>query len=185
MRMFVALNLPEDAREALYAATKPLRDAGLPVRWLKPESLHITLKFLGWVRPEDTERVAGTAAEAASKTRNFELPIGGLGAFPTRRRPRVIWAGVEATPALRCLKHDLEWLFTPLGFEREIRAFQPHVTLGRTHPDAGAGEFRELEKLFEEVKFETVVPVREVDLMSSRLAPSGAEYERIASAPLG
>lgn len=185
MRLFVAVNLPEAERQALYEAVRPLREAGLPVRWVAPESLHITLKFLGWVRPEDQDRVVEAMTAAAKQTRRFEQPIGGFGAFPTRRRPRVLWAGVEATPSLRCLKHDLEWAYAPLGFEREMRAFQPHVTLGRALQEARAGDFRVLEDLFERIEFSSVIPVEHLDLMRSRLSVAGAHYERIASAPLG
>lgn len=185
MRLFIALNLPKAVRSAIHRSTAPLRAAGLPVRWVAADSIHVTLKFLGWVRPERVVEVRRTMAEAAAKTRPFELRLGGLGAFPTRRRPRVIWMGVEATPPLRCLKHDLEWLFTPLGFEREIRAFQPHLTLGRATREARAGDFRELEPLLQQVEFGSEVAVDRVDLMRSELTGAAAAYERIASEPLG
>ncbi|HEX7119320.1 MAG TPA: RNA 2',3'-cyclic phosphodiesterase [Longimicrobiales bacterium] len=185
MRLFLAINLPDREREAVYGAAAPLREVGLPVRWVETESLHVTLKFLGWVRPEHVGRVERAMAEAAAKTQPFEMSIGGLGAFPSLRRPRVIWLGVEATPPLRCLKHDLEWQFAPLGYEREVRAFQPHITLGRAGRDAAAGEFRDLEALCARVDHRAVVPVDRIDLMRSELSRAGARYERIASAALG
>ena len=185
MRLFIALNLPADVRDALHTAARPLRDAGFPVRWVDAESLHVTLKFLGWVEPKRVAEVREAMTEVAAKSRPFELHIGGIGAFPSMRRPRVIWVGVEATPALRGLKQDLGWAFTPLGFERELRAFQPHITLGRAVRDSGAGEFREFERVLGDVVARAEVPVREIDLMQSHLSPSGARYERIASAPLG
>ncbi|HEX6940709.1 MAG TPA: RNA 2',3'-cyclic phosphodiesterase [Longimicrobiales bacterium] len=185
MRLFIALNLPARERQAVYRAAAPLRDAGWPVRWVEPESLHVTLKFLGWVRPEDVDGLTRAMAEAVSRTRPFEIVIGGLGAFPSQRRPRVIWIGAEATPAMRSLKHDLEWGLASLGFEREDRAFRPHITLGRASRDARAGDFRGIDALFARVDHSAVVPVREVDLMRSHLSPTGARYERIASAALG
>lgn len=185
MRLFVALNPPAEERERLHEATLPLREAGLPVRWAAPEAIHLTLKFLGWVRPEQVDRIVEVVAEAASKTQPFEMPVRGFGAFPSLRRPRVIWAGVEATPPLRCVKHDLEWLLAPLGFEREVRAFQPHLTLGRARKEAQAGDFRDFETLVAEADYLSSFPVETVDLMQSRLSPAGARYERIASAPLG
>lgn len=185
MRLFVAINVQPEEKRRLFEATAPLRDAGLPVRWVEPESYHVTLKFLGWVRPEMLEAVAETMAEAAAGTQPFTLPIGGLGAFPTLRRPRVIWVGAKATPALRCLKHDLEWKFAPLGFEREVRAFQPHLTLGRARKEASAGHFRDFEGMVETLSYETTIDVAQVDLMRSHLSPKGARYERIATAPLG
>ncbi len=185
MRLFIGLSLPADVRDTVYEAAAPLRDAGFPVRWVEAESLHVTLKFLGWVRPERVDEIRETMAGATANTRPFELRVGGIGAFPSLRRPRVIWVGVEATPPLRGLKQDLEWAFAGLGFETELRAFQPHITLGRALREAGAGDFRELEAVLDEVDATAVVPIREIDLIRSHLSPSGARYERIASAPLG
>jgi 2'-5' RNA ligase len=185
MRLFVALNLPEDVRDALHQATAPLRAAGFPVRWVEATSFHVTLKFLGWVAPERLAAIRDAMASAAANSRPFELQVGGIGAFPSLRRPRVLWLGVDASPPLRGLKQDLEWAFAPLGFERELRAFQPHITLGRTVRDAGAGEFRALETILGDVAAEARVQVHEIDLMQSHLSPTGARYERIASVPLG
>lgn len=185
MRLFVAINLPPEEKERLFEATAPLREAGFPVRWVEPESFHLTLKFLGWVRPEMLEAIEATMEEAAAGTGPFTLRIGGLGAFPTLRRPRVVWMGVDASPALRCLKHDMEWKFAPLGFEREDRAFQPHLTLGRARKEASAGHFRDFEGIVETLSYAAAIDVAQVDLMRSHLSPSGARYERIATAPLG
>lgn len=185
MRLFIALNLPADVRDALYTATAPLRAAGFPVRWVRAESLHVTLKFLGWVRPERVDEIREAMAGAAANSQPFELHVGRIGAFPSLRRPRVLWVGVEATPPLRGLKQDLEWAFAALGFETELRAFQPHITLGRAVREAGAGDFRQLEAVLADVAAEAVAPVREIDLMRSHLSPSGARYERIAAVPLG
>jgi RNA 2',3'-cyclic 3'-phosphodiesterase len=184
MRLFLALNLPAEERARLYEAAAPLRDAGLPVRWVAPDALHVTLKFLGHVRPEDVGRVE-EVMRTTTKQRPFELRLGGFGAFPTMRRPRVIWAGADATPQLRFLKHDIEWGFAQLGFEREDRAYHPHVTLGRAKSGAGAGEFRGLERLFAGLDYEAVLSCVSVELMRSHLTRDGASYEVIASAPLG
>ncbi|HEX7050291.1 MAG TPA: RNA 2',3'-cyclic phosphodiesterase [Longimicrobiales bacterium] len=185
MRLFVAVDLPAEEKERLHAATLPLRETGLPIRWLEPESIHLTLKFLGWVRPENADAMGRIMADAAAKTDPFVLSLDGYGAFPSIRRPRVIWAGVEATPPLRCLKHDVEWAFAPHGFEREVRAFQPHITLGRAKRDARAGDLREFERIISEMSYRSTVQVDTVDLMRSQLLPTGARYDRIASARLG
>ena len=177
MRLFIALNLPESEREAIHAATKPLRDAGFPARWLPAVSLHVTMKFLGEVRPQHVEGLIGSIEDAAAKTTNFAFALRGFGAFPTLRRPRVLWLGAEATPELRCLKHDLEWGLREHGFKREVRSFMPHVTLGRAHAHSGAGDFRQLQNLLEEIDYSATVHVDTVDLMRSHLLPDGARYE--------
>ncbi|HWV56047.1 MAG TPA: RNA 2',3'-cyclic phosphodiesterase, partial [Longimicrobiales bacterium] len=169
MRLFVALNLPDAERQRIHSVAATLRNAGFPVRWVSAESLHITMKFLGEVRHDRVGSVVGAVEAAASKTPAFDLGLGGFGAFPALRRPRVIWLGAEATPELRCLKHDLEWGLGELGFAREVRAFAPHVTLGRAHASSGAGDFRRLQELFEAIEYAATVRVDTVDLMRSTL----------------
>jgi 2'-5' RNA ligase len=185
VRLFVALTLAAEERERIHQATAPLRRAGLPVRWIPPAALHVTLKFLGHCPPELVLEIEAAIAIAATRTQPFELYLGGFGAFPTFRAPRVLWLGVEATPPLRCLKQDLEWELAPLGFERETRAFQPHLTLGRATATAQAGDFRQLGELLQPLDYQATAPVSVVDLMQSRLTPARAEYERIATLPLG
>lgn len=184
MRLFIALNMPESERERLYQALAPLREAGIPVRWLPAESMHLTLKFLGEVRPNLVARIEQAMAAAAEKSTAFQVAMGGFGAFPTLRQPRVLWLRVDASPALRCLKHDIEWEMAPLGFEREVRAFTPHITIARAQSDAGAGDFRDLDRLLAKVDYEGELSVEALDLMRSQLTPAGARYERISRVPL-
>jgi RNA 2',3'-cyclic 3'-phosphodiesterase len=176
VRLFVAVNLPEDERRAAHEAAAPLRDAGLPVKWVPPASLHVTLKFLGEVA-EDREAAIGAALDAAvAAARPFAVGLGGAGAFPGVARPRVIWLGVEAHPALELLSHDVERALEPFGFEAELRPFRPHVTLGRVRPGARPGAFAALEPLAAALAWEGVAPVDSVDLMASVLGPGGAVY---------
>lgn len=176
MRLFIALNLPDDEKERIQAAVMPLREANLPVRWVEPENYHLTLKFLGDVQPERVDRVAAAVDEVAAKTAPFELDVGGFGAFPTIRRPRVLWLGVDATPALRCLKQDVEWALTDLGFDRETRAFHPHLTLGRADTEGGAGMFRGLDEMAASLTYTGTFDVETVDLMRSKLSKEGPDY---------
>jgi 2'-5' RNA ligase len=185
MRLFVAINPPDAIRTALHDAAAPLREAGMPVRWTAPASLHLTLKFLGETPQDRVEAIEAVLREAAAKTSPFDLPIGGIGGFPTMRRPRVIWIGAEATPSLRSLKQDVEWALASLGFEPEVRAFQPHVTIGRVTQGAQPGALRDLADLAAGIRVRSVFRVASVDLMRSRLTPRGARYDRIVAAPLG
>ncbi len=184
MRLFIALNLPDKERKKVHKAAKPLRDAELPVRWLEPKTFHLTLKFLGEVRPEVIPAVEEVVERVAGSTRPFSLDIGGFGAFPTIRRPQVIWIGVEPTPALRCLKQDLEWALAEHGFTRETRAFHPHVTLGRAELDNGAGAFRGLDDLAAGLDYKGHIDLRSVELMRSHLSRSGTRYTVVRSSGL-
>jgi RNA 2',3'-cyclic 3'-phosphodiesterase len=185
MRLFVAVNFTSKDRQRMGRAARRMREANLPVRWVDPDQIHLTLKFLGEVRPERVTRVMEAVARVASKTQPFTMVMGGSGAFPTTRRPKVIWLGAEASPELRCLKHDVEWELAPLGFEREVRAFHPHVTLGRAKADARAGDFRGFEDLVAAMDFRAEILVRSIDLMKSTLSVRGARYEKVLTAKLG
>jgi RNA 2',3'-cyclic 3'-phosphodiesterase len=184
MRLFVAINFTAKDRQRMGRATRKMREADLPVRWVETDQLHLTLKFLGEVRPERIGAVEAAVARVASKTTAFTMALGGSGAFPTTRRPKVIWLGATASPELRCLKHDLEWELAPLGFEREVRAFHPHITVGRARPDARAGDFRGFEDLVAAMEYRAEVMVRSVDLMKSTLSARGARYEKLLTAKL-
>ena len=185
MRLFAAITIPARERKRLFKASNPLREAGLPVRWVDVDALHLTLKFLGEVPKDRVDKVRASLAAVAAKSKPFEVKLGGFGAFPSLRKPRVIWAGAYASPELRCLKHDLEWEFAALGYAREARAFHPHMTLGRARPEAAAGDFRDLEAMVEPLKYQGTLAVNSVVLLRSHLAPGGATYEVIDTMRLG
>ncbi|MCY4648140.1 MAG: RNA 2',3'-cyclic phosphodiesterase [Gammaproteobacteria bacterium] len=184
MRLFIALNLSDGAKEGVYDAARPLREAGLPVRWLDPATYHLTLKFLGNPHPDLTPRVSAAIDEVGGKSRPFSMEIRGFGAFPTIRRPRVLWAGVEPVLALRCLKQDVEWGLASLGFNRETSAFHPHITVGRASPETGAGAFRGLDALVADLGFRHRIDVTTVELMRSHLSRAGPRYSVLSSAAL-
>lgn len=185
MRLFIALNIPDDEKDRIHAAVAPLRDANLPIRWVDRENYHITLKFLGEVQPEKADAIQEAVDVVAVKTQPFSVGVGGFGAFPTIRRPKVIWMGVDATPALRCLKQDVEWALTDSGFERETQAFHPHLTLGRADTEGGAGVFRGLDEMAASLSYEGAFDVESVDLMRSKLSRSGPVYTVQGASPLG
>ena len=145
----------------------------------------MTLKFLGEVRRERVPNIERAIANVTEATSGFVTALAGFGAFPTIRRPRVVWLGAEATSELRCLKQDLEWSLAPLGFDSETRAFHPHVTLGRAKPDGGAGAFRGMDVLMASMTFSSEVRVHTLDLMQSRPTPSGTRYSVVTGARLG
>lgn len=184
MRLFAALNLPSSVRDEIVEAVEPLREAGYPVRWSDPTNFHLTLKFLGNVASDRLPVVEKVISRVAAETGAFTLVLEGVGAFPTIRRPQVIWLGAEPSPALRCLKQDLEWGFADHGFEREMRAFHPHLTLGRADREVGAGVFRGLDERAAEIDFRATIEIEHVDLVRSHLSREGARHTVVAHAPL-
>lgn len=184
MRLFLAINIPKKERDRIFRAARPLREQGFPVRWVHPDLFHLTLKFLGEVRPQALPAIEGAIDSVAQGTGTFIMDVGGFGAFPTIRRPRILWIGIEPSPALRCLKQDLEWGLSEHGFERETRAFHPHFTLGRALSDRGAGAFRGLDSLSAELAYRGQAKAWKVDLMESHLSSAGPRYEILSSFPL-
>ena len=184
MRLFVALNLPKKERQRIHRAARPLREEELPVRWIEPDAFHVTLKFLGEVRPGRVDPVGSALERVAASTAPFSVALGGFGAFPTIRKPRVLWLGVQASPELRCLKQDLEWGLSDCGYEAETRAFHPHLTLGRANSNDGAGAFRGLDRLMAAMDFQGELTVRSIDLMRSHLSRDGARYSVVSSVRL-
>ncbi|MDF1504287.1 RNA 2',3'-cyclic phosphodiesterase [Roseisolibacter sp. H3M3-2] len=182
LRLFVALNLPDAVRAEVVEALGPLRGAIPPgvVSWVREPNLHLTLRFLGEVPAERAAALAGaldhTVADAVAPT----LTLGGIGAFPTRERPRVLWVGVEMNVALAALYQKVDDLCDTLGFGRESRPYRPHLTVGRVRagrrPPALDGAF------LTTPRWSVRVPT--VDLMSSELAPGGARYRVLRAAPL-
>ena len=138
-RLFLAIPLPGTLAQDLQAACLSLREGSANVRWVAPESMHITLQFLGDV---DTDRI-GELEEALARVRGpvLDLQLRGLGTFPPGAQPRVVWAGVDGhVDGLRELVGAIGSALEPLGFQGEDRPFRPHVTLGRVrgveHPSA-------------------------------------------------
>lgn len=178
MRLFIALNLPEEVQQALWAAVAPLRDLGLPVKWVRPEGIHLTLKFLGEVPEAREGEFVAALGRAAVGARALPLALGGFGVFPDFRRPRVLWVGVAPDPALELLQDRVEREFAPLGFPTEAQTFRPHLTLGRAAREARARDFRSggLEQSVGALRFDETVLVTSVDLMQSTLQSGGAVY---------
>lgn len=184
MRLFVAVNLPADQRRALARGTAGMREAGLPVRWAAEDGLHLTLKFLGEVAEPAAAEIGEVLAGAVAGARPFEVHLGGVGAFPTLERPRVIWLGVEVHPALELLANDVERALEPWGFGSELKPFRPHLTLGRVKKGARRSALGPLAGLAAAVDYAAALVVESVDLMQSRLGPRGATYAVVRRAPL-
>jgi 2'-5' RNA ligase len=185
MRLFVAVNFPSRLRHRIARQCRPLREAGIPARWVEPDQVHLTLKFIGEIPAGRVDVLGEALIQMAGRFRPFNLRFGPIGAFPSPRRPRVVWLGVEPTPELRFIKDDLERGLAEVGVPREQRPYQPHITLGRAPRDAEAGEFRRLEEVARTLRVSEEYRVTHLDLMQSRLEPSGAVHTVLRVARLG
>jgi 2'-5' RNA ligase len=131
VRIFVAVFPPSDVRKALFHAARDL-PASKDFRLIGPEKLHLTLKFLDNVAEDDLSRVTRALGPLGERHEPFEVSTSGFGAFPSERRARILWAGVEeGSESLGAVAQTVEDLLEPAGFEREGRPYVPHLTLGR------------------------------------------------------
>ncbi len=184
MRIFVAINPPQEVRSRVSAAARPLRDAGFPIRWVADENVHLTLKFLGELTEERVEEVCRAVDGAVEGLTQYDVSLGGFGVFPSPRRPSVVWAGIDLDPALAELQSRTEEALARIGYPREDRRFHPHLTLGRAKKKARPSEFAGLAEALERLQYGDSFRVRSVDVMRSVLMPTGAVYDIIHSAEL-
>ncbi|MGE0132943.1 MAG: RNA 2',3'-cyclic phosphodiesterase [Blastocatellales bacterium] len=183
MRTFIAIEIPSEIKSALAALQTELRRAGADVNWMKPESLHLTLNFLGEVDERLIKEIEKVCVDTASEFQPFTLKLSGTGVFPNSRQPRVLWAGlsgeVEKTVEIR---KRLDEQLAPFGFERDEKEFRPHLTIGRVKSNRKTRELIALADLSElpALPFE----VSEIVVMRSELHPAGARYTCLAKAHL-
>jgi len=182
VRLFVALDIPDAARDALANLGRQFRALCPSVRWVRIEGAHITVKFIGETSPDRAERIR-SALGAVPASGPIELRLAGLGFFPDPRRPRVLWAGVNAGAALRPLAASIETQLETLDVPREAREFSPHITLARFDSPKGLDALRAAVETLGVPEFGRTT-VREFHLYQSVLKRGGAEYTRLASYPL-
>ena len=183
-RYFVALDLGPQVLGALGRAQGELRGSGgPPIRWTRPEAMHLTLKFLGGSVPRSAaEGAVAAMGPALAGSSPFELGVRGLGAFPSPERARVLWAGVEdPSGALSALQSSIESGTAGLG--PPTGEFHAHVTLGRLRDRRGRADLSGLIEPMAERSFGGV-DVREAVLYRSELTPRGPRYEAVAREPL-
>ncbi len=187
LRLFVACELPTAVRDALGRLQGDLKARTTSrLRWVRPEGIHLTLKFLGEVPAAKRREIESALAAAIVDPFAFELRLGHVGGFGGRQRLRVIWVGLEGdVEGLAGLAALVEKALTPLGFPRESRPFAPHLTLARVPDDATPEERGRLADLLGSFSAppSAAMTVNAVSLMQSFLEPGGARYQRLAVFP--
>lgn len=183
MRAFVAIDPAPEIRDRLRVLIGDLEKIRADVRWSGPGGMHLTLKFLGPIDEAQAARAGQVLAAVSSRYRPFPLRFQGTGAFPDERGPRVLWAGCSAGPGLAALQQEIDRALEAEGFEREARAFTPHLTLGRVKGPARidrvlAEMARHREEIFGSMTVDKII------LFESRLLPRGAEYRVVSEAVL-
>ena len=185
IRSFIAVEVPQSLRAKLEEVQRELKRADADVRWVRPESIHLTLKFLGSVTGEELEKLAGGIAPIISSWVPFEVRLHGLGCFPSSRNPRVVWVGMEQGSAeASSLQKAVENRAAEVGFAPETRPFKPHLTLGRVRSSRGKVSLAQAVENHRDVEIGGFW-VDEVYLFKSELKPSGAVYTKLHTFPMG
>jgi 2'-5' RNA ligase len=185
VRSFLAFELPPEIKEQVRQVSEQLKRSKMDVRWVKPDNIHLTIVFLGDVREGDISAIAGEIEQVCYGFHPFELHLKGLGLFPDRRRPRVLWAGyhgdIERMASLRDVLHER---LIPFEIKEEKREFKPHLTIGRfRNPGRGNEQLDEILGLHDGLTSPSF-QVGELVLFKSELKPHGPEYTRLESWPL-
>jgi 2'-5' RNA ligase len=188
LRAFIAIEFPASLQESIFRQTARTRqNAGSEAaRWVTQANLHLTLKFLGDVSQANLQFLNQMLSVEAAKYPSFLLTVGGLGAFPSTRRPRVIWVGVQVPQELRALQHSIETAAARLGYAPEERPFSPHLTIGRVRQSASPADQQRLRLAIESTQIGQIgqAEIGSVTLMKSDLQPGGSVYTPLYSAKL-
>ncbi|MEK7803817.1 MAG: RNA 2',3'-cyclic phosphodiesterase, partial [Deltaproteobacteria bacterium] len=131
LRLFIAIELPSNIIDGLRNVQEELKDKSNKLSWAKPENIHLTLKFLGDTETGKIDRMVNILEGIAGRSFSFEISVKGVGTFPAAGNPRVIWVGIEENKDMLQLYNNIEEGLATLGFEKEMRDFKPHITLGR------------------------------------------------------
>jgi 2'-5' RNA ligase len=196
MRIFIGIDLDSEVRARIERFIEGVQAFAPDARWMRPESLHITLKFIGEQTPEQVEAITQRLRQLESSA--FEIRSAGFGFFPTAKAPRVFWIGIQAGPELTKLAESIDMAVAELGIPREDRPYSPHLTLARGGAGRKSGSpkrqkddgpnaiFATLEKRLAamgKLDFGTMT-AHEFILYQSQLSPGGSKYTNLHRFPL-
>ncbi|HEC98749.1 MAG TPA: RNA 2',3'-cyclic phosphodiesterase [Nitrospirae bacterium] len=184
MRAFIAIDIGEEMKKELESFMKRLKKFDPNVKWLSGDHIHLTLKFLGNTDDTLVDRIKRSLKSVASYHGKFNLTATGTGVFPGYSRPRVLWVGIDRSEELNLLYNNTESAMELPGYKREPKKFRPHLTIARVKSQKVLTPLLKELRGCKDREFGKI-EVSEVLLMKSTLKPTGAEYERLFSAPLG
>lgn len=176
-RSFLAVELDQKTRALLETIQKELKESGADAKWVEPENIHLTLKFLGSVTTENIKDLIRALEENFAGRRAFDTTLGQLGCFPSINSPRVVWLGLEEKKGeLKKCAAALEEGLSKLGFQKETREFQAHITLGRVRsPRNKIALIEKIQEANQDLKPETF-KVDNITLFESKLSSHGPAY---------
>jgi 2'-5' RNA ligase len=185
IRAFLAFVLPPEVKASIEEIQNHLKSFDLKMRWVRPENIHLTVKFLGGIRPQDVERIREAGVRAVRGVEPFSLRAEGVGVFPNRTRAKVVWAGIAGeTPKLAQFAGRTEEALLAMGFEKESRPFKGHLTLGRAKGRIDPEKIAEALQSASGFVSESFTADR-LFLFKSELTAAGAVYTRLVEINFG
>ncbi|MEK6598961.1 MAG: RNA 2',3'-cyclic phosphodiesterase [Deltaproteobacteria bacterium] len=179
IRTFIAIELPAKIIDGLKEIQDELKDGTNKVTWVKPENIHLTIKFLGDIEADKIDSIVGLLEGAAAKSRSFDISAKGVGCFPTIDNPRVLWVGIEeGNVNMAALYNNIEDALSAIGFAKEERPFKPHLTLGRIKFLKDKKGLKERIERFKDITLGQYM-VDSICLFQSRLTPEGAVHIKL------
>ena len=181
IRCFIAIEIPETIQNQLAHIQGALRDGIKKASWVKPGNIHLTLKFLGDVDPDDLKPIGEAIEEVATRHRSFSMRIGGVGAFPNFARPRVMWAGVKVgSDRISALAQDINVALSNCGFLLDTKKFNPHLTIARLKERVDLRPYTDRYRQYDRIAG-AEMNVNIISLIQSQLHPTGAIYSTLQS----
>jgi 2'-5' RNA ligase len=181
LRSFIAIELSESVKSALADLQNNFRKCRADIRWVKPAGIHLTLKFLGDI--DDVDGIKKVISKACNYYKPFDIEVAGVGVFPNIRSPRVLWVGIDENEVLAGLQSAIEDGLSLLGFKKDKRKYQPHLTLGRFRSLKGDRTVVDEIGLYNNYRL-GCMNASKVSLIKSELRPSGAVYSKITEITL-
>ncbi len=188
IRSFIAIELPEELRSKLLQLQTKFKSSGFSfVKWVAPDGIHLTLKFLGSIPLAKVDEITRAMAKACELVPPFELETAELGVFPNVKRPSVFWVGIRGDlDKLTTLQKWIDDILEPKGFPKEKRAFTPHLTLARIRETASSQNRQDFGEMIVKTNLnvQSHIRVSSISLMRSQLLPGGAVYSRLSEVTL-
>ena len=188
IRAFIAIDLPQPIQDSIEKQTARLQKTlgDQIIRWTSIQNMHLTLKFLGNIPASHVDFLKQMLTQTADSHSAFDLQIGGIGSFPNGKMPRILWLGVQPPAVLTSLQKNVEDGASRLGYEKEARAFSPHLTLGRVRQNIHPDDLQKIRLALENFQLGKIDPARvdSVHLYQSDLNSEGSIYTKLFSVPL-
>lgn len=183
LRCFIAIVIPDSLKKQIIEMTDLLKKYDADIKWVNPENIHLTLKFLGNTPQSLLTKINETINEAVLPYSPFYIKIYGTGVFPNKKHPRVIWIGIKDPEILINLRNAIEQSISSLGYQKDEKEFKPHLTLGRVRSQKGIMHIINNLEDFKDKDFGSIY-VDNIKLMKSDLKPKGAEYTCLYDIPI-